>query len=599
MTFPKRQGEQGARRREPRGEPEKATRRIAIVEARWEDAFVPLDRGAVFKWAVPFMWRAFVRMLRLFAYTLVLVPWYVLLRHQKSDAKWLFPKWLNLPIDLIRLAASTLMFAVVWVFIVALGIVLTPILPLLSPLLIIPWFARIATTALDTIVESIGDAATWRERPVRASAMRMVVRDALTDARRLVGTRGEVHVLAHSQGAAVATYTLLEELVPDHYKVRRLTTVGAAVVLLGADNWPGRSTPYRPIERWIALNERPPPEERLVWQNYWATWDPFSAGPIADKPEELQRRWRASYFPELASIPDGPEERAVHNTSQPFLDHSLYFDNVTEVIEPVALNLLGDEYPRPPAAVAYVETRLSVIAKKSLAANFVAAVVIAAIAPGLPPVSQFLAGLLADISGFFARVIDLFNGSAPAPAFEQSVGWLRREGEPDSLSIWGWLVAAGLILAVLIWVNQLLHRVILRSRVWERCPLPAGKWLAYTMIPRSIYALLASAAVFFGIMLWPDWSGWTQAERHLALRLDGDRARAPHRPRGVPPALRARPRRRARHDAAKIPAAPDACARPRNPPTRRRRRRDSPRCQRRHRSQRPHPHELDSRRTSR
>ena len=88
--------------------------------------------------------------------------------------------------------------------------------------------------------------------------------------------------------------------------------------------------------------------QRLVWQNYWATWDPFSAGPIADKPKELQRRWRAAYFPEIASIPDGPEEHAVHNTSQPFLDHSLYFDNVTEVIEPTALNLLGDDYPRPP-----------------------------------------------------------------------------------------------------------------------------------------------------------------------------------------------------------------------------------------------------------
>ena len=35
----------------------------------------------------------------------------------------------------------------------------------------------------------------------------------------------------------------------------------------------------------------------------------------------------------------------MHNTSQPFLDHSLYFDNVTEVIEPTALNLLGRRLP--------------------------------------------------------------------------------------------------------------------------------------------------------------------------------------------------------------------------------------------------------------
>ena len=514
VTFPKRPGEQGARRTGPVGEPKKATRRIAILEARWEDAFVPLDRRAVFKWAVRFMWRAFVRMLRLFAYTLVLAPWYMLLRHQKSPATSLLPWPLNLIVDAVRLAASSLMFAVIWVFIVALGIVLTPILPLLSPLLIIPWFARAAGATLDTIVESIGDAATWRELPVRASAMRMVVRDAVTHASRLVGNSGEVHVLAHSQGAAVATYALLEELTPDAFRVRRLTTVGAAVVLLGADKWPGRNTPYRPINRWLELNAGLPEEKRLVWQNYWATWDPFSAGPIADQPKELQRRWRAAYFPEIASIPDGPEEHAVHNTSQPFLDHSLYFDNVTEVIEPTALNLLGDDYPRPPAAAAYVEKRLSVIAKKSLAANFLAAVVIAAIVPGLPPVSEFLAGVLRNISGFVAEVFDLFNGSAPAPDFEQNVGWLRRVDPTtgvESLSVWGWIVAAGLIFALLVWVNQQLHGVILRSRVWERCPLDARTWLAYTMIPRSVYALLASAAVFFGIMLWPDWEGLTEA----------------------------------------------------------------------------------------
>lgn len=528
VTFPKRTGEQGTLRTGPVGEPEQATRRIAILEARWEDAFVPLDRRAVFKWAVPFMWRAFKRMLRLFAYTLVFLPWYVLQRHRRADATRLMPKWLTCIVDGIRLIASSALFLVISAFIVVLGLVLTPILPLLSPLLIIPAFARMAGATIDTIVESIGDATAWRENPVRASAMRMVVRDALTHASRLVGESGEVHVLAHSQGAAVATYTLLEELIPhrledldpDSLKVRRLTTVGAAVTLLGKEKWPGRNTPYHPVKRWMALNAVLPDAQRLAWQNYWATWDPFSAGPIVDETKQLQRRWRASYFPEIASIPDGPEEHAVHNTNQPFLDHSLYFDNVTEVIEPTALNLLGDDYPRPPAAVAYVEKRLSVIAKKSLAANFLAAVVIAAIVPGLPPVSEAFAWVLGKVSAFFSGVFDLFNGSSPSPDFEQNVGWLRREGmggEPDSLSIWGWIVAAGLIFATLVWANQWLHRLIMRSRVWQRCPLDARRWLAYTMIPRSVYALGAAAAVFFGIKLWPDWSGLTEADKAWAL----------------------------------------------------------------------------------
>ena len=111
VTFPKRQGEQGARRTGPVGEPEKATRRIAILEARWEDAFVPLDRRAVFKWAVPFMWRAFVRMLRLFAYTLVLVPWYVLQRHRRADATTTAAEVAHVIVDGIRLVASSALFA--------------------------------------------------------------------------------------------------------------------------------------------------------------------------------------------------------------------------------------------------------------------------------------------------------------------------------------------------------------------------------------------------------------------------------------------------------------------------------------------------------
>ena len=102
----------------------------------------------------------------------------------------------------------------VWLFLVLLGVVLTPILPLLSPLLLIPWFKDIAQGVLDGLVESIGDVASWKERPVRASAMRLVVRDALAQAKQLVGDDGDVHLFAHSQGAAVATFALFEELEP-------------------------------------------------------------------------------------------------------------------------------------------------------------------------------------------------------------------------------------------------------------------------------------------------------------------------------------------------------------------------------------------------
>ena len=66
-------------------------------------------------------------------------------------------------------------------------------------------------------------------------------------AKELVGD-GDVHLFAHSQGAAVATFALFEELEPSEFNVRRLTTVGAAVVLLGREKWQGRKDTYTPVE---------------------------------------------------------------------------------------------------------------------------------------------------------------------------------------------------------------------------------------------------------------------------------------------------------------------------------------------------------------
>ncbi|GAA4381392.1 hypothetical protein [Agromyces bauzanensis] len=509
VTFPRRTGDQGsARLVRPAPGAEPARRRIALLEARWSESFVPMTRGQVFKWAMPFLWRAITRMLRLFLGTMVLVPWYTMRQHLKAPVSTLLlPPWLNFIVDWVRIIVGSAFYVVVTLFVVALGSVATMLLPLLSPLLLIPWFKNVAQGVIDGVVESIGDVATWKERPVRAAAMRLVVRDAITRARELVGDTGEVQVLAHSQGAAVATYTILEELMPADLRLRRLTTVGAAVVLLGRENWPGRSTPYHPVDTWMRMNSGAPEADRLAWENYWATWDPFSAGPIADRAKDAHARWRTAYFPEGATPPDGPEEHAVHNTSQPFLDHSLYYDNVPQVIEPTALHLLGDDYPRPPAAVANLEDRLSVIGKKSSALNVLAALVIAAIVPGLPAVSAFLADLARSITSFIgaglAWVGAFFTGSAPEPDTEQGAWFLAGDGE--SLSTGGWVLASILLFALLVWVGQRIQRWIYRSRVWERCPYDAKIWLTLSTIPRAAYVLGAATAVWFAIFVW-----WTE-----------------------------------------------------------------------------------------
>ena len=481
---------------------ETGVRNVAILEARWSESFVPMTRAQVFRWAVPFLWRAIRRTLRLFVGTMVLLPWMTLVNHLRMDRRLrLLSRTANLIVDLIRLIVGTVAFVVTWVFLVAVGIVATPILPLLSPLLLIPWFKGVAQGVLDTLVESIGDVATWKERPVRASAMRLIVRDALARARELVGD-GDVHLFAHSQGAAVATFALLEELDPAEYHVRRLTTVGAAVVLLGRESWRGRKDGYTPVRTWIERNRGADPGERVEWDNHWAIWDPFAAGPIADTREAARTRWRAAYFPSPDTVADGPEEHAVHNTSQPFLDHGMYHANTTQVVEPTARHLLGHEFPPVPDPVAYLRNRLVVIDKKSLGLSTIAAVVIAAILPGLPAASVAFAWFVTFVAGAVGRAVAFVTSGdveAGAAAGVAAVAFLVDDGH---LSAIGWVVASALLLALLIWLNQLMQGQTERSIVWDRCPLDVRTWLVLTAIPRAIYVLAAAAVVWFAIFSW-------------------------------------------------------------------------------------------------
>ncbi|GAA1831200.1 hypothetical protein [Agromyces salentinus] len=501
-------------KRRPPGTPENAPtitveRKIAIVEARWSEAFVPLGRAQIFRWAAPFMWRAFLRMLRLFWSTMFLVPWYTLVEHTRTERKYLvFPHPITFVLDLVRAVLGFALYVPIAVFILLLATVLTPILPLISPLLLIPWFKDLAAGVIDSLAESIGDVTAWKETPVRASAMRLIVRDAVSRAKSLVGD-GDVHVFAHSQGAAVSTFALFEEMEPSDFNVRHLTTVGAAVTLLGRDQWRGRTDPYTPVQNWLARRTFDP-DHPVSWSNHWAIWDPFSAGPIADDSRKARQRWRASYFPRLATDACGPEEHAVHNTSQPFLDHSMYFQNTLQVVEPTIRNLLGPDFPAPPPEVAYLENRLNVINKKSLGVNMVAAVVIAALLPGIAAASAFFASVITTVAGWFSWVVGLFNGGAAAPDAAASVGFLHEQGQ---LTGWGWLIVSGLLAALLVWLNQTLAGYTERTLIWDRCPLPVGAWLVVSSIPRFLYVAAAAVVVWAFLLqqLSPDAAGavWT------------------------------------------------------------------------------------------
>ena len=121
VRFPRRRGSQGGPRIVPRRHDRRdRERRIAILEARWSESFVPMTRGEVFKWAVPFLWRAISRMLSLFVGTMVLralvhdaaAPQG---RPQDSSCS---PGRVNFVVDGCGIIVGTGFFVVVWLFVV-------------------------------------------------------------------------------------------------------------------------------------------------------------------------------------------------------------------------------------------------------------------------------------------------------------------------------------------------------------------------------------------------------------------------------------------------------------------------------------------------
>ncbi|MFE6254651.1 hypothetical protein [Agromyces sp. NPDC057865] len=493
--------------------------RVAIIEARWSESFVPMTRAQVFQWAIGFLWHAILRMLTQFWGTMVLVPWYTMTNHPRNIwQKW--PKFapiriiaivLVFTVDLARLLLAFTAFVVTSAVVIALGLIASVVLPLLSPLLLIPWFKNVAQKVIDGVVESIGDVAAWKERPVRATAMRLVVRSALEQAKRLVGDHGDVHVFAHSQGAAVATYALFEELTPSDYRVTRLTTVGAAVVLLGRDKWRGRPDVYTPVSNWLDKTQDAP----VAWANHWGIWDPFSAGPIADTNYGARARWRNAYFP----VPDdsmGPEEHAVHNTSQPFTDHSVYYKNIVQVVDPTARSLLGARFPASKPSVEYVENRLAVVDQKSNGVNMLAAVAMAATLPGLPLTASWLIWIYEGIAWLVGTLLGIIPGSTvTGESAKQHVQFLLADPskQPDPmdgpqllLSPWGWVLSSLLLLAFFIWINQFVSRFSQRSRVWKRCPKSPFAWLALWSIPRALFVTGAAWSLCATVIVWA--SSW-------------------------------------------------------------------------------------------
>jgi hypothetical protein len=429
---------------------------LVVTEARWAQSFLPLQAGEVFAWGGAFTWRALVRLGSHFTRILWANPWW-------------------------RVASAPIV-AALWVLLTAAGVLLAVLFPLAGVLLLVPGLASLVRGATSGLAEFVGDVAVWTRRPVRAAAMRAVVRDGVRAAgvRAALLARAEgvevdatqVVLLAHSQGAAIAAQTLFD---PGTGEVRvpvdAFVTVGSTLALLGAPRWTtgplarvrsavagvtradrgpaGTATRFNPVEEWSRL-ERPP-----RWLNLWAIWDPFTPGTVSTSMRARELRWGEVYGGEATSAP-GPEEHPVHNTANPFTEHQAYARNTAQVIDPLVRLLTGAADPASAArsaAHAGGVRQLGVGRVLSLAFSLALG-----FSPALPAALAALVDLVAPDTGplpwlpvvvaAVAGVVALWVNGALWHRWSSRVDWAPPGSRPSRLWVGGFVVRAVLLVGV-------------------------------------------------------------------------------------------------------------------------------------------------------
>lgn len=502
---------------------------FGIREARWADAFLPMKPSQVFSWGVDFLWHTTLRLGTYFARVLRLGAWQ-LAELRRPPTPPAMRAILLVPLGL-TLALAWLAVSVMWVLVLAISLLVAALLPALSILLIFPIFQNLLQRIVDGLVEFVGDVAVWTKRPVRAAAMRGVVRESLREARASLdaaaagpAARTKLVVLAHSQGAAITADTLFDALNDEPLPhVDAFVSVGAAITLLGASRWPDgvRGTVVRavngaprmalvpefnPVAAWASAT---PPTR---WLNFWAIWDPFSAGPVSTSSAARIERWRQSYrwkvLPGLRVTEDvgvtgsasGPEEHPVHNTALPFTDHQSYSSNIPQVIDPVA-RLLLDLEPSSSTRTAdgadvtlaapdfagrqaeRLRNTLHVRGIKALGLHRLLVLAVAVAAVVLPVPAEVIRTVATRVLAF------LFAADA-------TTGWLGWLGQQS------WLATAVIVAGVAIiglWANARLWRYHRRKITWRQDGELAGvRWIGglvlRTVLVAALWWLLVVAA---------------------------------------------------------------------------------------------------------
>jgi len=458
--------------------------RILMREARWSESFLPLSRREVFNWAAGFLRKAMVR-------ALVYVSGVIATRLTRPEGT----AWPARFIVLLTVALGWLVLVLpLWAVAIAVYIAMSILLAFSSVLLLIPLLRDAAASVVLSLVEAIGDPAVLVSRPARAGAMRQHVEDSLKSLREEAGSQARITMVAHSQGAAIATEVLFaiggatnaggyrELMAQERVElptpcVHNLITIGAGVNLLGAGYGNGGPLRGSPVAAW----HRSQGAER--WINLWATWDPISGGAIVDQGESRAAATRDARIGIAAkSAPGMPliEEHQVRNTASFLTDHQSYVANIPEVIDRIVDAVLArdpesarEENPDQEALRLRWSrlVRIHGFNRIVIAATGLAVAVISVV-PGRP----FIQGAISFVSDLLGLTELMKN-----PFFS----WL----EP-------WVPVAVVLIVVtvvLLWLSTRLRAAVERRKVWD---IEAG-WsgaLAAMHLPFTGAIGLASAA---------------------------------------------------------------------------------------------------------
>lgn len=481
--------------------------RLTVTEARWADAFLAMDRSEVFDWGIGFAFRAILRLGVYFGRVVTLGA-----RRPRGWYLWIVagPLWLALVATLA-----------------AIGLLVIVTLPLVGPLLLIPGLKTWLDPLMRTLVEFIGDAAVWTRRPVRAAAMRAVVRDGIAAARarldlaahRDPDSESLLVVLAHSEGAAIATETLFSRVNGERAVMADvLVTVGAGVTLLGVSDWLGRIAdedsqdeasdhPRNLVRAWAQKHPS------TAWLNMWGIWDPVPSGPISNGETARRDRWAfANGLTRSAPGAIGPREYPVNNTGFAITDHTTYSGNVVQVIDPVTRVIMGldeisdgtvSELPSLQEQAAIREEN-HVRSVKAAGLQRAAVVVLALLALA-PPVFSSVYGVGRWIGELLVTVV-----LVAATPLEAVTGWdLTRESLSGILDnevlVGGATIIAGVALAS--WMSAHLWRRFVDLITWRDDVAVKRLWVAGLVLRLVLvggavgFVVIIAAAV--SAALWP------------------------------------------------------------------------------------------------